>query len=156
MPLFIKNIITLVIIAFISHTMNAIFAGIYFRYTDFIGVTTILVNFFLIYIVLLGLNFFYKKLISDSVLVVFNIYFNTWLIYVSVYFLIYYFLKRLCQAEISGQTHNFNLIISMLILVVWQFLTKNRKEIYRLSNLYLYAISFLIFVVVKAIRILTF
>jgi hypothetical protein len=128
MPLFIKNTIILAIMGIIIHLIIPVFAGVIFHYTFFICTTINLVIFFIIYIILLVLNFFFKNFITDNVLMIFNIYFNSWLASMFVLLLLDYFLKKLSQGEISVITHNLNLITGFFIFLKLMINTSKLKK----------------------------
>ena len=112
--------------------------------SPFIGFTIIVIGFCIDYLILV---FIQKKTTifgTLDLLQYLNIFFSSWIIYVL------FFLKDIIFNSTSNtkviilREHNINIIVCTVIILLLQHLNKNKINIYRWANIYLFTASIVI------------
>lgn len=110
------------IIALVIYTTNPLFSFLLFKHSIFYGITLIVISFFVKYIILLILyKKFHSNLLFNKILLLYNIFFYTWISYIFLRLFIndIFQYTKFCEADISIIKSNKNLAMSLMIMAIW-------------------------------------
>lgn len=112
--------------------------------TPFIGFTIIVIGFCLDYLILMYLQQKTAVFRGLDILQYLCIFFSSWIIYVLFFFKDLILNTNDDAKVVMLREHNINIVVSTVLILLFQHLNKKNTDIYKFSNLYLFSASILI------------